>query len=214
MEIKRAGSQPSGKGPAEWFTGTVRIDPLFQATEPARAAGNRVTFEPGARTAWHSHPLGQTLIVTSGCGWAQRWGGPIEEIRPDDVVWFPPGEKHWHALRHAGIGLGTTRDEARHDAGVQHPALDRAGSRILCCQRHQPRGAAGIRRQIRGGLPPRRQALMENRSLAGRLTGPPPRWRSFGSASRTVEAGKFRAFGWHWKFPALFHGCVRSLSEP
>ena len=96
MEIKRAGSQPSGKGPAEWFTGTVRIDPLFQATEPARAAGNRVTFEPGARTAWHSHPLGQTLIVTSGRGWAQRWGGPIEEIRPDDVVWFPPGEKHWH----------------------------------------------------------------------------------------------------------------------
>ena len=96
MEIKRAGSQPSGKGPAAWFTGTVRIDPLFQATEPARAAGNRVTFEPGARTAWHTHPLGQTLIVTSGCGWAQRWSGPIEEIRPDDVVWFLPGEKHWH----------------------------------------------------------------------------------------------------------------------
>ena len=96
MEIKRAGSQPSGKGPAEWLTGTVRIDPLFQATEPARAAGNRVTFEPGARTAWHTHPLGQTLIVASGCGWAQRWGGPIEEIRPDDVVWFLPGEKHWH----------------------------------------------------------------------------------------------------------------------
>jgi quercetin dioxygenase-like cupin family protein len=74
----------------------IRIDPLFQATEPARAAGNRVTFEPGARTAWHTHPLGQTLVVTSGCGWAQRWGGPIEEIRPDDVVWFLPGEKHWH----------------------------------------------------------------------------------------------------------------------
>jgi quercetin dioxygenase-like cupin family protein len=96
MEIKRVGSQPSGKGPPEWFTGTVRIDQLFQGTEPARAAGNRVTFEPGARTAWHTHPLGQTLIVTSGCGWAQRWGGPIEEIRPDDVVWFSPGEKHWH----------------------------------------------------------------------------------------------------------------------
>ena len=96
MEIKRVGTQPSSKGPAEWFTGTVRIDPLFQAHAPARAAGASVTFEPGARTAWHTHPLGQTLIVTAGCGWAQRWGGPVEEIRPGDVVWFPPGEKHWH----------------------------------------------------------------------------------------------------------------------
>jgi len=96
MEIKRIGSQPSNKGPADWFTGTVRIDPLFQAPAPARAAGASVTFEPGARTAWHTHPLGQTLIVTSGCGWAQREGGPIEEIHPGDVVWFPPGEKHWH----------------------------------------------------------------------------------------------------------------------
>jgi quercetin dioxygenase-like cupin family protein len=96
MEIKRIGSQPSNKGPAEWFTGTVRIDPLFQAPAPARAAGASVTFEPGARTAWHTHPLGQTLIVTTGCGWVQREGGPIEEIRPGDVIWFPPGEKHWH----------------------------------------------------------------------------------------------------------------------
>jgi quercetin dioxygenase-like cupin family protein len=96
MEIKRNGSQPSSKGPAEWFTGTVRIDPLFQANAPARAAGASVTFEPGARTAWHTHPLGQVLIVTAGCGRAQRWGGPVEEIRPGDVVWFPPGEKHWH----------------------------------------------------------------------------------------------------------------------
>jgi quercetin dioxygenase-like cupin family protein len=96
MEIKRAGSQPSARGPAEWFTGTVRIDPLFSAHDPARAAGAGVTFEPGARTAWHTHPLGQTLIVVSGCGRAQRWGGPVEEIRPGDVVWFPPGEKHWH----------------------------------------------------------------------------------------------------------------------
>src|SRR5215210_7850702 len=96
MEIRRSGSQPSGKGPAEWFSGTVRIDPLFAANAPARAAGNAVTFEPGARTAWHTHPLGQTLIVTSGCGWAQREGGPIEEIRPGDVVWFPAGLKHWH----------------------------------------------------------------------------------------------------------------------
>jgi quercetin dioxygenase-like cupin family protein len=96
MEIKRSGSQPSAKGPAEWFTGTVRIDPLFDAPAPARAAGASVTFEPGARTAWHTHPLGQTLIVTSGVGRAQRWGGPVEEVRPGDVVWFPPGEKHWH----------------------------------------------------------------------------------------------------------------------
>jgi quercetin dioxygenase-like cupin family protein len=96
MEIKRAGSQSSNKGPADWFTGAVRIDPLFPNHGPARAAGNSVTFEPGARTAWHTHPLGQTLIVTAGGGRAQRWGGPIEEIRPGDVVWFPPGEKHWH----------------------------------------------------------------------------------------------------------------------
>jgi quercetin dioxygenase-like cupin family protein len=96
MDIKRSGSRPSGKGPAEWFTGTVRIDPLFSTKEPARAAGNLVTFEPGARTAWHTHPLGQTLIVTAGCGWVQREGGPIEDIRPGDVVWFEPGEKHWH----------------------------------------------------------------------------------------------------------------------
>jgi quercetin dioxygenase-like cupin family protein len=96
VEIKRIGSQPSGKGPADWFTGSVRIDPLFQATAPARVAGVCVTFEPGARTAWHTHPLGQTLIVTAGVGWAQREGGPVEEIRPGDIVWFPPGEKHWH----------------------------------------------------------------------------------------------------------------------
>jgi quercetin dioxygenase-like cupin family protein len=96
MEIKRVGSQASNKGSADYFTGTVRIDPLFQPTEPARTVGASVTFEPGARTAWHTHPLGQTLIVTAGCGQAQRWGGPIEIIRPGDVVWFPPGEKHWH----------------------------------------------------------------------------------------------------------------------
>ena len=96
MEIKRVGSQSSSKGPADWFTGTVRIDPLFQANAPARAIAASVTFEPGARTAWHTHPLGQTLIVTAGCGRAQQWGGPIEEIRPGDVVWFAPGEKHWH----------------------------------------------------------------------------------------------------------------------
>jgi quercetin dioxygenase-like cupin family protein len=96
MQIQRVGSQPSAKGPAEWFTGTVRIDPLFQAPEPALVQGASVTFEPGARTAWHTHPLGQTLIVTAGCGWVQREGGPVEEIRPGDVVSIQPGEKHWH----------------------------------------------------------------------------------------------------------------------
>ena len=96
MDIKRIGSQPSGKGPVDWFSGIVRIDPLFQAPDPGRVGGASVTFEPGARTAWHTHPLGQTLIVTFGCGWVQREGGPVEEIHPGDVVWFPPGERHWH----------------------------------------------------------------------------------------------------------------------
>ena len=96
MDITRAGAKPSGKGPAEWFTGTVRIDPLFAVAEPSRATGNAVTFEPGARTAWHIHPLGQVLIVTAGLGRVQRWGDPIEEIRPGDVVRFEPREKHWH----------------------------------------------------------------------------------------------------------------------
>jgi quercetin dioxygenase-like cupin family protein len=96
MEIKRSGSQPSGKGPDDWFTGTVRIDPLLAPPEPARVTGASVTFEPGARTAWHSHPLGQTLIVTAGCGWVQKWGEQRQAIRPGDVVWFAPGEKHWH----------------------------------------------------------------------------------------------------------------------
>jgi quercetin dioxygenase-like cupin family protein len=96
MDIMRNGSRPSGKGPSDWFTGTVRIDPLFSAPAPARVGGALVTFEPGARTAWHTHPLGQTLIVTAGFGLVQRNGGPIEEIRPGDVVWFAPGEKHWH----------------------------------------------------------------------------------------------------------------------
>ena len=109
MEIKRAGSQPSGKGPASYFTGTVRIDPLFGPPDPARVAMALVTFEPGARTAWHTHPLGQTLIVTAGCGWVRREGGPVEEVRPGDVVWFAPGEKHWHgatattAMTHTAI---------------------------------------------------------------------------------------------------------------
>jgi len=119
MEIKRSGSQPSTKGSAEYFTGAVRVDPLFQAKSPARAVGASVTFEPGARTAWHTHPLGQTLIVTAGCGLVQRWGGPIEEIRPGDVVWIPPSEKHWHgatattAMTHIAIQeqlVGKTAD--------------------------------------------------------------------------------------------------------
>ncbi|MEQ1948652.1 MAG: cupin domain-containing protein [Bryobacteraceae bacterium] len=102
MEIQRNGSQSSMKGPADWFTGTVRVDPLFKAPDPARVQGASVTFEPGARTAWHTHPLGQTLVVTAGCGRVQRWGGQVEEIRPGDVIWFAPGEKHWH-----GAGAAT-----------------------------------------------------------------------------------------------------------
>lgn len=109
MEIIRAGTNPSRKGPAEWFTGTVRLDPLFNAFDADRVQGAHVTFEPGARTAWHTHPLGQTLWVTSGFGRVQREGGPVEEIRPGDVVWFAPGEKHWHgaspqtAMTHVAI---------------------------------------------------------------------------------------------------------------
>jgi len=109
IKITRSGSQPSVKAPAENFTGSVRVDPLFQARDPSRTSGAYVTFEPGARSAWHTHPLGQTLIVTAGSGRVQRWGGPIEEIRPGDVVWIPPGLKHWHgaspttAMTHIGI---------------------------------------------------------------------------------------------------------------
>jgi quercetin dioxygenase-like cupin family protein len=110
MEIKRIGSQPSTKGPDDYFTGQVRIDPLFNPPEPARVAMAQVTFEPGARTAWHTHPLGQTLIVTSGCGWAQREGGEKETIHPGDVVWFAPGEKHWH---------GATADTAMCHIAIQ-----------------------------------------------------------------------------------------------
>ena len=112
MKITRVGSQPSAKGPADWFTGAVRIDPLFQTEAPARGAGASVTFEPGARTAWHTHPLGQTLIVMAGLGWVQREDGPVEEIRPGDVIWFSPGEKHWHgaspttAMTHIAIQEG------------------------------------------------------------------------------------------------------------
>jgi len=105
MEIKRIGSQPSGKGPDDWFTGAVRIDPLFQRDAPAGVAGASVTFEPGARTAWHTHPLGQTLLVTFGCGWVQHEGGPVEEIHPGDVILFAPGEKHWHG---ASATMGMT----------------------------------------------------------------------------------------------------------
>ena len=131
MDIKRSGSQPSGKGPAEYFTGTVRIDPLHQADEPARLLCASVTFEPGARTAWHTHPLGQTLIVTAGCGRVQRWGGPIEQIRPGDVVWFPPGEKHWHgatattAMTHIAIVEkldGKSSDWMEHVSDEQYQA--------------------------------------------------------------------------------------------
>ena len=129
MEINRSGSQASAKGPGDWFTDTVRIDPLFAANPPTRAAGNAVTFEPGARTAWHTHPLGQTLIVTAGRGRAQTWGGPIQEIRPGDVVWIPPGEKHWHgaapttAMVHIAIQEpldGKAVDWLEHVSGEQY----------------------------------------------------------------------------------------------
>ncbi|PZQ49915.1 MAG: cupin domain-containing protein [Rhodovulum sulfidophilum] len=114
MDISRNGARPSGKGPADWFTGVVRVDPLFTAPSPARAAAAQVTFEPGARTNWHTHPLGQTLVVTAGFGRVQREGGPIEEIRPGDVVWFAPGERHWH---------GAAPDVAMTHIAV-HEALD------------------------------------------------------------------------------------------
>jgi quercetin dioxygenase-like cupin family protein len=136
MEIRRIGDQPSGKGPVEWFTGVVRIDAPFPRAAPARVAGATVTFEPGARTAWHTHPLGQTLIVTSGVGRAQRWGGPIEELRPGDIVWFPPGEKHWHgaapttAMTHIAIQEqldGRVVDWMEHVTDAQY--LDDSGGR-------------------------------------------------------------------------------------
>jgi len=132
MEIKRAGSQPSAKGPSEWFTGVVRIDPLFQTPDPALVSGASVTFEPAARTAWHTHPLGQTLIVTSGVGRVQCWGRPIEEIRPGDVVWIPPGEKHWHgaapatAMTHTAIqekSEGKVVEWMEHVSAEQYNAL-------------------------------------------------------------------------------------------
>jgi quercetin dioxygenase-like cupin family protein len=131
MEIKRVGSQASVEGPSEWFTGTVRIDPLFTAPDPAFVAGAAVTFEPGARTAWHTHPLGQTLIVTAGAGWAQREGGLVERLFPGDVVWFAPDEKHWHgatpttAMTHIAIQEkkdGKVVDWLEHVSG-QHYSL-------------------------------------------------------------------------------------------
>jgi len=131
MEIKRSGSQPSEVGSAAYFSGTVRIDPLFQASEPAQVRGASVTFEPGARTAWHTHPLGQTLIITAGCGLAQRWDGPIEIIRPGDVLWFAPGEKHWHgagpttAMTHIAIQEqlnGTVVEWLEHVSDEQYQA--------------------------------------------------------------------------------------------
>ena len=140
MEIRRSGAQPSGKGPATYFTGTVRIDPLFSPPDPARVAGALVTFEPGARTAWHTHPLGQTLIVTTGLGWVQREGGPVEEIRPGDVVWFAPGEKHWHGA------TPTTAIEPHRGAGE--------AQRFAC-------GLAGAR--VRRAIPPLKMAVLDGR---------------------------------------------------
>ena len=179
MEIKRAGSQPSGKGPAEYFTGSVRIDPLFEAAEPARAVGASVTFEPGARTAWHTHPLGQTLIVTAGCGWAQREGGPVEEIRPGDVVWFPPGEKHWHgatattAMTHIAIQEkldGKTVDWMEQVSDEQYRALTCLAD--LNLDGEEDNAEAQTRKQRPGSLGPRaRLHGHELRLRPGRRTG-------------------------------------------
>jgi len=135
MDIKRSGSQPSGEGPTDWFTGRVRIDPLFEAPEPARVRGASVTFEPGASTAWHTHPLGQTLIVTAGCGRAQREGGPIKEIRPGDVISFAPNEKHWHgavpgaSAVHIAVNVNATTEWLEPVSDEQYAA--------------QPKGAEG-----------------------------------------------------------------------
>lgn len=134
MEIRRSGSQASRPGPAEWFTGAVRIDPLFEAAEPARVAGASVSFEPGARTAWHTHPLGQTLVVTAGRGWAQRWGGPVEEVGVGDVVWFPPGEKHWH---------GATATSALTHLAIQEKLDGKAAEWLEQVGDEQYRGARG-----------------------------------------------------------------------
>lgn len=135
MDIQRVGTKSSVKGPADWFTGSTRIDPLFERGDPARVTGANVTFEPGARTAWHTHPLGQTLIVTSGLGWAQVNGGPVQEIRPGDIVWFPPGEKHWHgaspttAMTHIAIQEkldGKNVDWMEHVTDEQYQKVDEA----------------------------------------------------------------------------------------
>jgi len=137
VDITRSGTQPSVTGPADYFTGTARIDPLFQSPNPSRVVVASVTFEPGARTAWHTHPLGQTLVVTAGAGLAQRWGGPIEEIRPGDVIWFPPGEKHWHgaaatvAMTHFAIQEqldGKTVDWLEKVSDEQYQGISRATS--------------------------------------------------------------------------------------
>jgi quercetin dioxygenase-like cupin family protein len=134
MDIKRNGSQPSGKGQAEYFTGSVRIDPLFQSNDPTRASGASVTFEPGARTAWHSHPLGQSLIVTAGCGLVQSWGALVEQIRPGDVIWSSPGEKHWHgatattAITHISVVEqldGKSADWMEHVSDEQYQAVSK-----------------------------------------------------------------------------------------
>ena len=133
MDIRRSGAQPSARGPADWFTGAVRIDPLFQAPAPARVAGASVTFEPGARTAWHTHPLGQTLIVTAGSGWAQREGGSVEEIRPGDVVWFAPGEKHWHGAGPQSAMAHIAMQEALDGAAVnwlEHVTDEQYGGKV------------------------------------------------------------------------------------
>ena len=158
MDIKRTGSAPSAKGPADWFTGVVRIDPLVEASDPARVRGAHVTFEPSARTAWHTHPLGQTLIVTFGVGRAQRWGGPIEEIRPGDVVWFAPGEKHWHgaspttAMSHIAIqeGLNGNSSTGWNMSATSNTGPDRGTQKATAVRGRTTSSAEEISRNIDG----------------------------------------------------------------
>ena len=147
MEITRNGSRPSSKGPEQYFSGSVRVDPVFQVGDPARLNAGSVTFEPGARTAWHTHPLGQTLVITAGLGWVQSEGGPIQEVRPGDVVWFPPGERHWHgATPTTGMTHIAVQEIAqRQERGLDGESQRRAVSALIELPVIVPRGRASLR---------------------------------------------------------------------
>jgi len=194
MDIKRSGSQPSGKGPAEYFTGTVRIDPLFQAPEPARVFGASVTFEPGARTAWHTHPLGQTLIVTAGCGLVQRWGGPIEEIRQGDVVWIPAGLKHWRGA--ALTTAMTTIGIQEHLGGKVVDWLEKVSDAEYSAPVQGPGSAAAAQpttaQRLMGDFAPKLRELTDN-VLFGDVWARPelsPRDRSLATISALIALNR------------------------